>query len=58
MTTTTSAPPGALKTWLMAVRVPTLPAAVVPVLVGSALSAAASPAALLASLVGVPRRGR
>lgn len=50
--------PGPLKTWLMAVRVPTLPAAVVPVLVGSATALAdgffkplAFAAALLASLL-------
>jgi 1,4-dihydroxy-2-naphthoate octaprenyltransferase len=35
-TKVSSAPPGPLKTWIMAIRVPTLPAAVVPVLVGSA----------------------
>ena len=58
MTTTTSAPPRALKTWLMAIRVPTLPAAVVPVLVGSATALSdgrfkpwAFLAALLASLL-------
>jgi 1,4-dihydroxy-2-naphthoate polyprenyltransferase len=58
MTTTTTAPAGALKIWLMAIRVPTLPAAVVPVLVGSALALAdgafkpfAFLAALLASLL-------
>lgn len=57
-TKATAAPPGALKTWLMAVRVPTLPAAVVPVLVGSATALAdgmfkplAFLAALLASLL-------
>lgn len=35
-----SSQPGPLKTWLMAIRVPTLPAAVVPVLVGSATALA------------------
>jgi 1,4-dihydroxy-2-naphthoate octaprenyltransferase len=35
-----AARPSALKTWLMAIRVPTLPAAVVPVLVGSATALA------------------
>ncbi len=41
MTTKASpARPGPLKTWLMAIRVPTLPAAVVPVLVGSATALA------------------
>jgi 1,4-dihydroxy-2-naphthoate octaprenyltransferase len=35
---TAPAPPGPFKRWLMAIRVPTLPAAVVPVLVGSATS--------------------
>ncbi|MFV9505053.1 MAG: 1,4-dihydroxy-2-naphthoate polyprenyltransferase [Oscillochloridaceae bacterium umkhey_bin13] len=58
---TTNAPtvaPSALKIWLMAIRVPTLPAAVVPVLVGSATALAdglfkpwAFVAALLASLL-------
>ena len=50
--------PGPFKTWLMAIRVPTLPAAVVPVLVGSAtaladrqFNALAFVAALLASLL-------
>jgi 1,4-dihydroxy-2-naphthoate polyprenyltransferase len=54
----TTTRPGALKTWLMAIRVPTLPAAVVPVLVGSATALAdgffkpwAFLAALLASLL-------
>ncbi|PDV98175.1 1,4-dihydroxy-2-naphthoate polyprenyltransferase [Candidatus Chloroploca asiatica] len=53
-----SAPPGPLKVWLMAIRVPTLPAAVVPVLVGSATAFASGLfqplvflAALLASLL-------
>jgi 1,4-dihydroxy-2-naphthoate polyprenyltransferase len=57
-TKATQAPPGALKTWLMAIRVPTLPAAVVPVLVGSATALSdgmfkplAFVAALLASLL-------
>lgn len=57
-TNATAAPPGPLKTWLMAIRVPTLPAAVVPVLVGSATAFAdgffnplAFLAALLASLL-------
>jgi 1,4-dihydroxy-2-naphthoate octaprenyltransferase len=57
-TKVTQAPPGALKTWLMAIRVPTLPAAVVPVLVGSATALSdgmfkplAFLAALLASLL-------
>ncbi len=57
-TKATQAPPGALKTWLMAIRVPTLPAAVVPVLVGSATALSdgmfkplAFLAALLASLL-------
>lgn len=59
MTTKAAAPPpGGVKTWLMAIRVPTLPAAVVPVLVGSATALAdgffrplAFVAALLASLL-------
>lgn len=53
-----SAPPGPLKIWLMAARIPTLPAAVVPVLVGSATALAdgmfrplAFVAALLAALL-------
>jgi 1,4-dihydroxy-2-naphthoate octaprenyltransferase len=57
-TKATQAPPGPLKSWLMAIRVPTLPAAVVPVLVGSATAMAdgmfrplAFLAALLASLL-------
>ncbi|NTW03562.1 MAG: 1,4-dihydroxy-2-naphthoate polyprenyltransferase [Oscillochloris sp.] len=57
-TNTTASPPGPLKTWLMAIRVPTLPAAVVPVLVGSATALAdgkfnlpAFIAAMLASLL-------
>jgi 1,4-dihydroxy-2-naphthoate polyprenyltransferase len=57
-TKATTAPPSAIKTWLMAIRVPTLPAAVVPVLVGSATALAdglfrplAFLAALLASLL-------
>ncbi|NTU85705.1 MAG: 1,4-dihydroxy-2-naphthoate polyprenyltransferase [Chloroflexales bacterium] len=57
-TKATAAPPGPIKTWLMAIRVPTLPAAVVPVLVGSATALAdgmfhplAFLAALLASLL-------
>lgn len=57
-TNATAARPGPLKTWLMAIRVPTLPAAVVPVLVGSATALAdgmfkplAFVAALLASLL-------
>jgi 1,4-dihydroxy-2-naphthoate polyprenyltransferase len=58
MTNASSAPPGPLKVWLMAIRVPTLPAAVVPVLVGSATALAdgmlrpwAFVAALLAALL-------
>ncbi|HMQ30481.1 MAG TPA: 1,4-dihydroxy-2-naphthoate polyprenyltransferase [Chloroflexaceae bacterium] len=57
-TNATAAAPGRLKSWLMAIRVPTLPAAVVPVLVGSATALAdgmfrplAFLAALLASLL-------
>src|SRR5579885_3357644 len=34
----TAAPPSALRAWMLAVRVPTLSAAVVPVLVGTALA--------------------
>lgn len=48
------APPGALRRWLMAIRVPTLPAAVVPVLVGSATALADGafrPIAFLAALL-------
>ncbi len=59
MTTKTTTPrPGPARAWLMAIRVPTLPAAVVPVLVGSAAALAdgmfnplAFAAALLASLL-------
>ncbi|MBX0328269.1 1,4-dihydroxy-2-naphthoate polyprenyltransferase [Oscillochloris sp. ZM17-4] len=59
MTTKTNAsPPGPARAWLMAIRVPTLPAAVVPVLVGSATALGdkqfnpmAFLAALLASLL-------
>lgn len=54
-TKTTIAPrPGALKTWLMAIRVPTLPAAVVPVFVGTATAFADGtwkPLAFLAALL-------
>lgn len=55
-----AAPPSGIKKWLMAIRVPTLPAAVVPVLVGSATALGtdaavfkpiAFVAALLASLL-------
>lgn len=41
MTVGTPAYPGRLRAWLMAVRPPTLPAAIVPVLVGTATAAAA-----------------
>jgi len=58
VTNPSTARPSAIKTWLMAIRVPTLPAAVVPVLVGSATALAdgffkpfAFLAALLASLL-------
>jgi 1,4-dihydroxy-2-naphthoate octaprenyltransferase len=54
-TNTTTAPrPGAFKTWLMAIRVPTLPAAVVPVFVGTATAFADGtwkPLAFLAALL-------
>lgn len=52
-TKTTASPPTPLKAWLMAIRVPTLPAAVVPVLVGSATAMAVDqfkPLAFLAAL--------
>ncbi|NJN18261.1 MAG: 1,4-dihydroxy-2-naphthoate polyprenyltransferase [Oscillochloris sp.] len=39
-TPTTSSTPSPLRAWLMAIRIPTLPAAVVPVLVGSATALA------------------
>lgn len=48
------APPSAAQVWLMAIRVPTLPAAVVPVLVGSATALGDGlfrPLAFLAALV-------
>lgn len=54
MTTKIQTPPSPLKAWLMAIRVPTLPAAVVPVLVGSATALADGmfrPLAFLAALV-------
>lgn len=39
-TNATSTHPGRLRAWLLAIRIPTLPAAVVPVLVGTATAAA------------------
>lgn len=53
-TTTSSLSISPLRAWLMAIRVPTLPAAVVPVLVGSAIGyklGAFNPLAMLAALV-------
>ncbi|NTV64544.1 MAG: 1,4-dihydroxy-2-naphthoate polyprenyltransferase [Oscillochloris sp.] len=53
-TKTTTSPPSPVRVWLMAIRVPTLPAAVVPVLVGSATAMAAgrfNPLAFLAALL-------
>jgi 1,4-dihydroxy-2-naphthoate polyprenyltransferase len=54
MTTKTQTAPTPLKVWLMAIRVPTLPAAVVPVLVGSATALSDGmfkPLAFLAALL-------
>jgi 1,4-dihydroxy-2-naphthoate octaprenyltransferase len=53
-TKSTAAPPGSLRVWAMAARPATLPAAVVPVLVGSAFAAAGGvfrPLPFLAALV-------
>jgi len=53
-TTTSPITPSPAKVWLMAIRVPTLPAAVVPVLVGSATALSAGmfkPLAFLAALL-------
>src|SRR6201997_4556975 len=55
MTTTSAAPPSGIRIWLMAARIRTLPAAIAPVLVGTALAGGQHifhPLRFVAALVG------